>query len=157
MDRTKESLFNILQNKLDWENSDVLDLFAGTGNISLEAASRGAKSVTAVDQHTGCAAFIRKMADELGFSQVSVYCKDVLSWKDSAPGFYDLIFLDPPYSLIGQAELVSSLFHSNALKPKGILVLEHSPQGSYSHLEGFQEMRKYGQSAFSFFYKSESI
>lgn len=157
MDRTKESLFNILQNKLDWENSDVLDLFAGTGNISLEAASRGAKSVIAVDQHVGCTTFIRKVADELGFSQVRVYCKDVLSWKDLLPGSFDLIFLDPPYSLVGQADLVSDLFKSRSLKSGGILVLEHSPNGNYSHLEGFQEMRKYGQSAFSFFYKPESI
>jgi 16S rRNA (guanine(966)-N(2))-methyltransferase RsmD len=156
MDRTKESLFNILQNYLEWDKSAVLDLFSGTGNISLEAASRGAQSVVSVDQHSACAAYIRKMAEELQFTQIKVYCKDVLKWYPSLPGSYDFIFLDPPYQLNGQAELVHALLFGKWLNPKGILVLEHNPNGVFSHVPGFTEMRKYGQSAFSFFTKPVS-
>ncbi len=156
MDRTKESLFNILQNHLVWEESSVLDLFSGTGNISLEAASRGAQSIVSVDQHPACAAYIRKMAEELGFIQIKVLCKDVLKWYPSNPGSFDFIFLDPPYQMSGQTELVNTLLLGKWLRPKGILVLEHNPIAEFAHLPGFTEMRKYGQSAFSFFTKPES-
>jgi 16S rRNA (guanine(966)-N(2))-methyltransferase RsmD len=155
MDRTKESLFNILQNHLVWEESSVLDLFSGTGNISLEAASRGALSVISVDQHPACATYIRKMSEELGFTQIKVYCKDVLKWYPSIPGSFDFIFLDPPYQLSGQTELVEKLLLGKWLNPGGILVLEHNPITEFAHLPGFTEMRKYGQSAFSFFTKPE--
>lgn len=157
MDRTKESLFNILDNRLDWENTRVLDLFAGTGNISLEAASRGALQVVSVDKHPGCAGFIRKTAAELGFTQLEVVCRDALGWQGYISGSFDFIFLDPPYHLSGQAALISGLINSEFLAPGGILILEHAVTGDYRQCPGYTETRKYGQSAFSFFNKPEAI
>jgi 16S rRNA (guanine(966)-N(2))-methyltransferase RsmD len=154
MDRTKESLFNILGNRLSWENTDMADLFAGTGNISLEACSRGARKVIAVDVHVPCCRFIRGSAELLDFQNLIVQSQDVLKWVKDQKDTFDFIFLDPPYQMPGQAELVQSLY-SKFLRPEGWLVLEHALQGDYSHLEGFQEIRSYGQSAFSFYHKPE--
>lgn len=154
MDRSKESLFNILSHKIEWNETDVLDLFAGTGNISLEAASRGAKSVLAVDQHPECIKFIQKSADKLDFPALKTICADVLSWQKNIQQSYSLIFLDPPYLLPGQKVLVESLFSGIALKTGGWMILEHLSHLDYSDLQGFIETRKYGQSAFSFFYKN---
>lgn len=98
-DRAKESLFNILENRITINNIHVLDLFAGTGNISFEFASRGAQKVESVDADFGCANFIKQKAKELGLTQINAIKKDVFSFLKNQQTPFQLIFADPPYAL----------------------------------------------------------
>ncbi len=96
-DMAKEGLFNILNNRFDFEEISVLDLFAGTGNISFEFASRGTKSIVAVDKYPGCLQFINKTAQELGFSIATIKA-DVYKYLENTSPKVDIIFADPPYN-----------------------------------------------------------
>ncbi len=151
-DRAKEALFNILANRLDWESTRVLDLFAGTGNISYECASRGSQAVTAVDAHPGCVAFIEKTATQLELP-IQALRQDALRYLERNRIPFDFIFADPPYVFTpGQlASLAEICRAAENLAPEGLLVLEHARQTDLSSLPGFQEARRYGQSVFSFF------
>jgi len=151
-DRAKESLFNILNNETDWSNTSVLELFTGTGNIALEALSRGAKSLCVVDQHPSCIKFIRNTVSKFQYSDIQYFCMDVLKWLTKNTQRFDLIFLDPPYSMPGQEALIEKL-QRDTLTDDGLLVLEHLSQKDFSRITGFREVRTYGQSAFSFFTK----
>lgn len=151
-DRVKESLFNILSNTLIWEETTVLDLYAGTGNISYEFASRGCPEVIAVDAHPGCAKFIEKTAESLDL-HIAVYRRDVPKFLKQCRHKFDLIFADPPYAIYQNAleELVQLCVQRQLLKEGGILVLEHSSFQDLSALEGFDQVRKYGNSHLSIF------
>lgn len=145
-DRAKEALFNILTNELDLSDIRVLDLFAGTGNISYEFASRGCPDITAVDAHPGCVAFIKKTASELDMPIVALRAK-AETFLQRSKAHYDLIFADPPYNMPPEAleELVA------AAGEQCLLVVEHTKEVNLEHLNGFREVRRYGGSAFSFF------
>lgn len=151
-DRAKEALFNILANRLDWEATRVLDLFAGTGNISYECASRGSRSVTAVDAHPGCVSFIEKTAAQLAMP-IQALRLDALRHLERNRLPFDLIFADPPYNFTPEqlAALAAACVSEENLAPDGLLVLEHVKQTDLSGLPGFREARRYGQSVFSFF------
>ena len=96
-DVAKEALFNILSNEFDMEGLTVTDLFAGTGNISYEFASRGAESVRAVDRDRGCVKYIGATADLLGFSEViRVIPCDVFRFLARPQEPCDVVFADPP-------------------------------------------------------------
>ena len=154
-DRAKESLFNILGHSIYWEEATVLDLFAGTGNISYECASRGCPHVVAVDAHPGCTRFIQKTAEALELP-IRTYKRDVLTFLKQSEEPFDLIFADPPYD-IPETELTalaSLCLERGLLKKGGVLVIEHSPKKDLSQQEGFTEVRKYGSSVFSFFRES---
>lgn len=153
-DFAKEALFNILRNQLDFEEISVLDLFAGTGNISFEFASRGVPMITAVDGHYSCVKFIQKIAEELSFP-INTVKADVFKYVGAKRESFDLIFADPPYDFDPQqlTDLVGNIFQNNLLKPNGICIIEHPKQTNLSDTFGFQEARKYGGSVFSFFKK----
>lgn len=153
-DFAKEGLFNILGNQYYFDEINVLDLFAGTGNISYEFASRGTLEVTSVDAHYGCVKYINQIAEELDLP-ISTIKSDVFKYLSAASGAYDLIFADPPYAFDKEqfAEIISKIFENNLLKPKGIFILEHPKQTDVTKITGFQESRRYGGSVFSFFKK----
>ena len=151
-DMAKEALFNILTNNYYLEELRILDLFAGTGNISFEFASRGVTFLRAVDRNPKCASFIAKTARELDF-QIDVVKSDALKYLSRSRDQFDLIFADPPYDFstadLGQiAELV---FQRELLASEGLLILEHSKFNDLSGLPNYKESRKYGGSVFSFF------
>ncbi|MFK7969451.1 MAG: 16S rRNA (guanine(966)-N(2))-methyltransferase RsmD [Bacteroidia bacterium] len=153
-DRTREALFNLLQSRLHMRGADVLDLFSGTGGISLECMSRGAASVVAVDRHRGCVKALQTALKTLGAPPVvKTVQRDVRKYVKEVNTAFDFIFLDPPYDMPAQADLVETLIKRGSLKPEGILVLEHRSSTDYAHLEGFVEVRKYGDSSLSFFTK----
>ena len=153
-DFAKESLFNILGNRININETKVLDLFAGTGNISYEFASRGAEDITAVDQHYGCCKFITTTAQELEFP-IRAIKSDVFGFIAKHTETYDLIFADPPYDLGQEAfeRLVIEVLSGSLLDDEGVLIVEHSKHLELNALNGFSELRRYGGSCFSFFEK----
>lgn len=149
-DLGKESLFNILNNYFHFDRVKVLDLFAGTGNITYEFASRGAISVTAVDNHQGCSDFIRKTITQLGYDQVSVIRGDAFHFVEKSRQKYDIIFADPPYDLENVEKIIEKVFKNNLLNPDGWLIIEHGRHYDFSKHPNFYQSRKYGKLHFSF-------
>jgi len=156
-DFAKEGLFNILRNRLYFEDISVLDLFAGTGNISYEFASRGVPSLTAVDSHFACVKYISSTAESLDFP-ITTFKADVFKYTSTPHGSFDVIFADPPYAFETQQfeELVTNIFDNNLLKPEGIIIIEHPKQTDLAEIAGYQSSRKYGGSVFSFFEHPQS-
>jgi 16S rRNA (guanine(966)-N(2))-methyltransferase RsmD len=150
-DLAKEALFNILQNQIDFENIKVLDLFAGTGNISLEFASREAAQVISVDRSIHCVNYIKDAARQHKLGQIKTYKADVFKFLDMETEQYDLIFADPPYDLNGIPEIPRIVFDKKLLLQGGMLIVEHQSLQNLSNRAGFVEQRKYGHSSFSFF------
>tara|TARA_Y100001933_G_scaffold240174_1_gene265479 strand:- start:485 stop:946 length:462 start_codon:yes stop_codon:yes gene_type:complete len=148
----KEALFNILNNRFYFDGLNVLDLFAGTGNISYEFASRGTEKITAVDAHQGCVKYISKTSQELGFP-ISTIKSDVYRFLQGTPEKFDLIFADPPYAFDTEQflKIADLVFEKQLLLAEGVLVIEHSEQTDLSGHPKFSEQRKYGGSIFSFF------
>jgi 16S rRNA (guanine(966)-N(2))-methyltransferase RsmD len=152
-DRAKEALFNILTHQLDFENLHALELFAGTGNLSYELASRGANSILAIDIDRNCCKFIQQTAEKFGFATLKTQQADVLKFipKHTPTAPYDLIIADPPYNLAELRTLPALVFDHQLLAPQGILIIEHAAMQNISQHPNFTENRQYGQSVFSFF------
>jgi len=149
-DQAKEGLFNILRNWYDFEDLKVLELFAGTGNMSYEFASRGVAHVTAVDRHYGCVKFIQEQFRGMGIVG-EVKKSDAGKFLSRASQQWDIIFMDPPYGMPGLDQLVRQALERKLLGKQGVLILEHPSQESYTTVPGFAEERKYGSSVFSIF------
>ncbi|WP_131539100.1 16S rRNA (guanine(966)-N(2))-methyltransferase RsmD [Pedobacter nototheniae] len=154
-DMAKEALFNILNNKFDFENCTVLDLFSGTGNLTFEFASRNAEKILAVDLNFGCINWIKNTAKQYEFDQVEVRKGDVFKLLKQLTGSYDLIFADPPYNLPNIPQIPTLVKEQQLLKPNGLLVVEHQSNMKLDNQPGYTETRKYGNSSFSFFEFSE--
>jgi 16S rRNA (guanine(966)-N(2))-methyltransferase RsmD len=156
-DMAKEALFNILNNNYYFEDIKVLDLYAGTGNISYEFASRGCPGIQAVDTNAGCIRFIQATAQEFGFP-ISAIRSEVLSYLERSQQQFDIIFADPPYDQAMElfCRIPELVFAKELLTPSGLLVIEHSKHTDLSGLEFFEQQRKYGGSIFSFFRAAQS-
>lgn len=149
-DLGKESLFNILNNYFFFDAVTVIDLFAGTGNVSLEFASREAISVTSVDAYQGCVDFIKKMAGQLQYNNLTAIKADAFQFLERLRQPVDIIFADPPYDLEGIERLPEIVFERNLLKPDGWLIIEHSKIHDFSAHPKFYQHRNYGKLNFSF-------
>jgi 16S rRNA (guanine(966)-N(2))-methyltransferase RsmD len=152
-DLAKESLFNILDNHLYFEDLRVLDLYAGTGSISYEFASRGCRLVIAVDIHPKCISFINETAGKLGLQNMKAVRSSSIGFLNHCHEKFDLIFADPPYDFEGIEEVVSHVFSKELLNENGWLIVEHSRDKDFSAFPGFYEHRNYGKVNFSFFRK----
>jgi len=156
-DMAKEALFNILNNRYYFDELKVLDLFAGTGNISYEFASRGSEAITAIDAHYGCVKFINSTSQdfEMGIKTIKT---DVFKYLEIASDRFDIIFADPPYnfSLEEFSKIPELVFKNNFLNDDGLLIVEHSKHTNLSELDNFEEQKNYGGNAFSFFAYPES-
>lgn len=150
-DRAKESLFNILNNRYDWENLNIIDLFSGTGNMSYEFISRGCKHVIAVEKHPACIEYIKEQRSRLPENTLEIVRSDVFSFLNQTEEKADIIFSDAPYALQKMLEIPAIVEQKNLLRPKGCLILEHPTSMPTASLKGFNEIRNYGQSSFSFF------
>lgn len=155
-DMAKEALFNILQNWVEFENLKVLDLFSGTGNISVEFASRYAKQVVAIDRSIHCIHYVKDVAGQHQLSSIKTYKSDVFKYLELETDVYDLIFADPPYALNSITEIPKIIFEKKLLVPGGLLIVEHQSLQNLSNHPAFVEQRTYGNSAFSFFKADES-
>ena len=150
-DMAKESLFNILNNRIDFEETTVLDLFAGTGNISFEFASRGAKEVMCVELNAKCTAFIQLTAEKLGFKEFSVIKTNVFALLPTLRRNFSLVFADPPFDSDDAEKIPDIIFAQKLLAPDGWLVIEHPKRVKFDAHPNFAEHRIYGKVNFSFF------
>jgi 16S rRNA (guanine966-N2)-methyltransferase len=150
-DFAREGLFNILNNRVDFESLNVLDLFSGTGSISFEFASRGAVSVHLVEKDFRHISGIRKILQELDLENVKPIHIDVKAYLKTCSVKYDIVFADPPYELKWLKELPELVTQAGIIKEDGFFVLEHPRDLSFSGHELFFEHRNYGGVNFSFF------
>lgn len=150
-DFARENIFNVIENLVDIEGSSVVDLFAGTGAVSLEFLSREASTVTAVEKASTQYNFIRKVAEILKDPALHIVRGDALKFVATASRPVDIIFADPPYDLPGFDEIPVKVLSSRLCKPGTLFILEHSKARDYSTLPGFQERRVYGSVNFSIF------
>ena len=157
-DFAKEGLFNILDNQLVMDDLDILDLCAGTGNISMEFLSREAGTVTAVDSNFNCVRHMKKMVHEYGCEDEIVILKsDVLKFLKSTGSTFDVIFADPPYVYEHYNELVDLVFERELLNEGGLLIVEHGASTSFEDKTQFDFSRKYGNVHFSFFKNEDEL
>ncbi|MFQ3351059.1 MAG: 16S rRNA (guanine966-N2)-methyltransferase [Candidatus Marivariicella framensis] len=152
-DRSKEALFNILNNLYRWEDISVLDLFSGTGSVSFEFASRGVKTITSVDQNEKCINFINQVSNDLDLNILSVK-KKVLDFLNFNSRNFSIVFLDPPYIFdIKEYEKIILILISKNWIDDGLIIVEHFSKVKLNKILGFKETRKYGNNSFSFFKK----
>ena len=150
-DFAKESLFNILANRIDLEDATALDLFAGTGSISIELVSRGCSHVVSVEKDQAHFNFIRKVMETVKTDRCLPVKGDVFKYIAGCSTQFDFIFADPPYQLENLTEIPDLIFDGNLLAPDGIFVLEHGSKSNFSSHPRFTDMKRYGSVHFSFF------
>ena len=150
-DFAKESLFNLLNNRIDFEGIDMLDLFAGTGGIGIECVSRGAREVTAVEIAHVQQNWIITCCRQLGIRNLSVIRGDVFKFLSACRTKYNLIFADPPYALEELPALPDLILKQEILKEDGWLVIEHGKDTNFTTHPNYVETRTYGSVHFSFF------
>lgn len=150
-DVAKEGLFNIISNNLDIEELKTLDLFGGTGSISYELASRGAKDLTIVEKDGKMYEFIKKTAKELKLENFNVLKVDVFKFIEQCTDKFDFIFAGPPYALGNIDDLPKLIFAKQLLNNRGWFVLEHTPRNDYKKFPFFTTERNYGTTVFSVF------
>ena len=151
-DMAKESLFNILNNTYFFDTISVMDLFSGTGNISYEFASRGTKTIYAVDAHFGCIKYINNTAKELNLA-INTFKSDVYKFLEKTALKTDVIFADPPYDFEEAQfmKIVDLVFEREILKDDGLLIVEHSKHTDLSTHKRHRYDKRYGGNVFSFF------
>lgn len=151
-DFAKEGIFNVLENRIDLLNLNILDLCAGTGNISIEFLSREAGTVTSVDKDPICTTYMYKLCKELEIGdEWTIVKNEVRSFLEKTKDTYDIIFADPPYAMKFHATIVDRVFDGKLLKENGLLIIEHGRQTDLTKEKGFQEVRNFGNVYFSFF------
>lgn len=152
-DFAKENIFNVIENIEDIEGKNVLDLFAGTGAISLEFLSRGAASVTSVEMAATQANFIRSVKEKLGDNALRVIRGDVFKFITTSKRPFDIVFADPPYDHTRFAEIPELILNSPVTTEGTLVIIEHNAKHDFSQLPGFEQHRSYGSVNFSIFRK----
>lgn len=151
-DRVKETLFNIISSYVDQAN--VLDLFAGTGNISIEFASRGASSVTSVEKHKKSLQILKKNIDLVSCEDITIVAKDVFSFIKSSTKDYDIIFIDPPFTEKISHPVMEELSKSKVFTKESLIIIESSKyeplELAYGDLKCYDQ-RSFGDKNLSFF------
>ncbi|MFH0842121.1 MAG: RsmD family RNA methyltransferase [Bacteroidota bacterium] len=155
-DFARESLFNILNNRIDFEDVTILDLFSGTGSISYEFASRGARVVHLVEQDVKHFAGIKRIIRDIGFDNIRAIHIDVKAYLRTCSVKYDVVFADPPYELPWLKDIPDLVARSGIMKEDGFFILEHPRSMRFSDHSLFFEHRNYGSVNFSFFRPAEA-
>lgn len=151
-DMAKEGLFNILNNNYYFDSISVIDLFAGTGNISYEFASRGTKDIYAIDADYGCIKYISTTAKELELP-INTNKNDVYKFLEKTSLKADVIFADPPYDFEEEQflKIADFVFTRKLLNQEGVLIIEHSKHTDLSKHDNHSYDKRYGGNVFSFF------
>jgi 16S rRNA (guanine(966)-N(2))-methyltransferase RsmD len=151
-DMAKEALFNILNNQYYFDDISVIDLFAGTGNISYEFASRGTLNILSVDENYGCIKFINETADSFDMP-INTIKSDVFKFLEKTKHTANIIFADPPYEFTVEqfSKIPELVFKNELLETNGLLIVEHSKHTNLSELKNYSHSKNYGGNVFSFF------
>ena len=150
-DFAKENIFNVLTGYLDFEGISALDLFSGTGSISLELVSRGCSQVVSVELDRDHHRFITDCLKKLNTNSCLPIRGDVFRFIKGCHQQYDFIFADPPYALKELPTIPDLIFEKGLLKEEGIFVFEHGKDHDFSAHPHFVEHRSYGSVNFSIF------
>ena len=150
-DCAKENIFNVIRGYIDLDGATALDLFAGTGSISLEMLSRGCSSVISIEADRDHAAFIKRCMEKIGAKENILIRTDVFRFLKSCHQQFDFIFADPPYALPELPQIPSMVMEAGLLAPEGIFVFEHGKHNDFSSSPFFVEHRAYGSVNFSLF------
>lgn len=150
-DFAKENIFNVLVQYVDFDDAVALDLFSGTGSITLELISRGCSQVVSVEMDRDHHRFITDCLKKLGTDACIPLRGDVFRFLKSCHQQFDFIFADPPYALKELASIPDLVFEKDILKPEGIFVLEHGKDNDFTGHPYFVEHRSYGSVNFSLF------
>ncbi len=157
-DRVRQSIFNMLSNRMHLAGASVLDLFAGSGSLGLEALSRGAASALFVEGERNAAAIIEETAREFGCGPAAVVvCSDAMAYLEQETEPYDLIFADPPYAFAGTADLPRIIFSRGLLRSGGYLLIEHARPLSFRSTELYTAgpAKRFGRTIVTFFQGAE--
>ena len=152
-DFAKENLFNVLANRIDFEDATALDLdlFAGTGSITLEFLSRGCRRVVSVEKEALHYSFIQRFVEQLQDLAAVPVRGDVFRFLERCNEKFDIVFADPPYQLPRLCELPDLVMGKDILKENGLFVLEHGKEQRFEAHPCFVEHRAYGSVNFTFF------
>ena len=154
-DFAKENIFNVLIKYVDFDDACALDLFSGTGSISLELLSRGCRQVVSVELDRDHHRFIQDCINKLNALNVQCIRGDVFRFLKSCHQQFNFIFADPPYALKEIPTLPDLIFEHQLLQqPDGIFCLEHGKDHDFSQHPHFLEHRQYGSVNFSLFISS---
>ena len=154
-DFAKENIFNVLNGYVDFDGATALDLFSGTGGISLELLSRECASVISVEADRDHHAFIKQCLKKLGTDKCIPLRTDAFRFIKNCRQQFDFIFADPPYALPELPTIPSLILKQNMLKPGGIFVFEHGKHNSFEDIPGFIAHRAYGSVNFSLFRQAD--
>ncbi len=154
-DFAKENIFNVLMQYVDFDGATALDLFSGTGSISLELVSRGCQQVVSVELDRDHHRFIQQCLQKLNCKVCIPIRGDVFRFLKSCHQQFDFIFADPPYALQELPQIPEIVFEKQLLKPEGIFVFEHGKDYDFSLHPHFLEHRSYGSVNFSLFTAAE--
>ncbi len=154
-DFAKENIFNVLMQYVDFEDAQALDLFSGTGSISLELVSRGCKQVVSVEMDRDHHRFIQECLKKLNTDKCVPIRGDVFRFLKSCKQQYDFIFADPPYALKELPQIPDIIFERQLLTEEGLFVFEHGKDYDFSNHPHFLEHRSYGSVNFTLFTAKE--
>ena len=163
-DSTKETIFNILQNYIDFDNIRVADVCAGTGNLGFEALSRGAGKCVFIDQSKRTCQFILQSIKQLGLekNEYEVEQSDAVRFfkkeNDIESLKFDLIFMDPPYKELLVNPIAGNIFKNNYLNENGIIVAECALGDGIALVEGYEllQEKKFGETKVMFIQKTST-
>lgn len=150
-DFAKENIFNVLTQYVDFDGAEALDLFSGTGSISLELVSRGCQTVVSVEMDRDHHRFIQECLKKLNTEACIPIRGDVFRFVKSCRQQFDFIFADPPYALKELPQIPDLVLQKGILKEDGIFVFEHGKDHDFSEHPNFIEHRQYGSVNFTLF------
>jgi 16S rRNA (guanine966-N2)-methyltransferase len=156
-DRTKEGIFSVIDARTYFDNTRILDLFAGSGNLGFEAISRGAASVLFVDREQEHIRLIDKTAKQFGIEdRVSTLTADIETFLERKPPVpFDMIFADPPYDYFLMEEMIDLVMNGEFLTEQGWFVLEHDKRHDFSSHPLCRFSKAYGRTIASIFRHTE--
>ncbi len=156
MDRVRESLFAMIQSHI--KGNIILDLFAGTGALGLEALSEGAEFCYLNDHNPKCTSIIKKMQKRLEIQNIDIKTLDyqkALSYYQEKNIIFDLIFLDPPYLAHNCSNILKEIEEKNLIKPNGLIVCEYEKENINSPYPIYKE-KKYGRKTITIYRNSKT-
>ncbi|MCF6333929.1 MAG: 16S rRNA (guanine(966)-N(2))-methyltransferase RsmD [Draconibacterium sp.] len=152
-DIAKEGLFNILENRYEFSNKTMLDLFSGTGSIGYEFISRGCVDATLVESDFNHYRFILDVLERLKIENVRTFRSDVFKFIKMCPQKFNFIFADPPFYFNNFSDIPDAILNADILAEDGLFIIEHPKEFQFATHKYFKEIRNYGKVNFSFFEK----